>query len=301
MNTETVPGRPVTGTLGALLALFLVAAGAGAQEDLYERSVVLPVPGDARVEVERDLIYKRADGDDLQMDVYRPQDRSPDARLPAVVFVHGGPVAGLPGPPKDAAQFRSYGRLVAASGLAAVTFSHRFTAPAELPTAAADVDDAFAYLREHADELSIDPDRICVWAFSFGGVFTSPMLRERPEALRCVVLYYALVDPAAATELGMEGIPADFAAEYDATEAVAATGDPLPRIVVARAGKDFAPINSSLDAFVAASLAANAPLDLMNHPRGEHAFDVLDDDARSRAILRRTLEIVEEVLSADGS
>lgn len=297
MKTETARGRSVSGTLGALLALFLVAAGAGAQEDLYERSVVLPVPEDARVEVERDLIYKRADGEDLLMDVYRPQERSPDTRLPAVVFVHGGPV---PGPLKDAAQFTSYGRLVAASGLAAVTFSHRFTAPAELPTAATDVDEAFAYLREHATELSIDPDRICVWAFSFGGVFVTPMLRERPEALRCAVLYYALVDPATATELGMEGIPVDFAAEYDATEAVAATGDPLPRIVVARAGTDFAPLNQALDEFVTTALDANAPLDLMNHSRGEHVFDVLDDDERSRSIIRRTLEIVEEVLSTDG-
>ena len=34
----------------------------------------------------------------------------------------------------------------------------------------------------------------------------------------------------------------------------------------------------------------------MTHPQGRHGFDILDDDARSRAIIRRTLEFLRAAL-----
>ncbi len=38
-------------------------------------------------------------------------------------------------------------------------------------------------------------------------------------------------------------------------------------------------------------------LDLLNHPEGRHSFDILDDDARSKAIIRHTLEFLREHLA----
>lgn len=285
---------------GPVLGVLLVATAAGpapAQEDTASRTVVVPVPEDAQVEIKQDVVYKRAGGRELGMDVYLPGSRNTDARLPAVVFLHGGPLPeDLPVAAKDLGLFTSYGRLVASSGLAAVTFSHRFTSTQMLSTAAEDVNDALAYVREHAAELSVDPDRICVWAVSAGPIFVTPMLRQRPTYLRCAVLYYGVVDPATLEEVGMTGIPKSFADEYDATEAVRASGDTLPRLVVARAGKDRPPFNRALDEFIAAALEANAPLDVMNHPQGQHGFDYLDDVPRSREIVRRTLAILRTVL-----
>ncbi len=289
-----------TGGILAFALLLAVSPAAGAQEDLYSRPAVLPVPEDAQVEINQDRTYKRAGGRALGMDVYLPADRNPEARLPTVVFVHGGPVPeDLPEGAKDIAQFTSYGRLVASRGLAAVTFSHRFTSTDMMPGAAEDVADAIRYVREHADELSVDPDRICVWAVSAGPMFTTPLLRERPPYLQCVVLYYGVVDPAALEEVGMEGVPEKFAAEYNATEAVMDSGGSLPRLVVGRAGQDAEPINRALDEFIRAALEANAPLDVMNHPEGRHSFDIDNDDARSQEIIRRTLEIVQAALSED--
>ena len=65
-----------------------------------------------------------------------------------------------------------------------------------------------------------------------------------------------------------------------------------PPLLVARAGLDQPWLNATVDAFVARALAANATLDVLNHPTGRHAFDVLDDDDRSREILARTLDFV---------
>jgi len=38
------------------------------------------------------------------------------------------------------------------------------------------------------------------------------------------------------------------------------------------------------------ALARNLTLEVMNHAAGRHGFDILDDDARSREIIARTLE-----------
>ena len=63
-------------------------------------------------------------------------------------------------------------------------------------------------------------------------------------------------------------------------------------ILVARAGLDHPFLNASIDRFVQQALVENASLDLFNHPAGRHAFDILDDDARSREIIARTIEFL---------
>jgi hypothetical protein len=40
------------------------------------------------------------------------------------------------------------------------------------------------------------------------------------------------------------------------------------------------------------ALSCDVPIELLNHPTGEHAFDVRNDDARSREIIGRTLEFI---------
>jgi acetyl esterase/lipase len=69
--------------------------------------------------------------------------------------------------------------------------------------------------------------------------------------------------------------------------------DDLPKDVplfIARAGKDQTPrLNETLDRFVAAALAANLPITVVNHPTAPHAFDLYDDSEASREIVRQVL------------
>ncbi len=68
---------------------------------------------------------------------------------------------------------------------------------------------------------------------------------------------------------------------------------------VARAGQDANPgLNAAMDQFIAAALAANAPVTVVNHPAGEHGFDMLNDDDRSREIIRAVLAFFETHLRA---
>jgi hypothetical protein len=71
-------------------------------------------------------------------------------------------------------------------------------------------------------------------------------------------------------------------------------------MLVARAGQDHPFLNDALDRFVREALVQNAPLDLLNHREGRHAFDILDDDARSREIISRTLEFLQAHLESPG-
>jgi dienelactone hydrolase len=67
------------------------------------------------------------------------------------------------------------------------------------------------------------------------------------------------------------------------------TLNPPPMLVV-KAGLDKAIFNDSIDEFIHAGLSRNLTLDVMTHPAGHHAFDVMDDNERSRVIIQRTVD-----------
>jgi acetyl esterase/lipase len=91
------------------------------------RPVVYQLPDMDRVRVISNLKYSEMDNPYLLMDVYLPLDLKPHERRPVVVFVHGG--VGPEYKPNDWGMFQSWGRLVAAAGIVAVMFTHRFSPP----------------------------------------------------------------------------------------------------------------------------------------------------------------------------
>ena len=117
-------------------------------DQLVRMSVVHRVPGMDDVVVRRDLPYASPGGTALTLDVYRAVGAEAGPPLPVVLLIHGGPVPRVGA--KNMGVFTSYGRLLAASGFAAVAFDHRFLAPERLAEAAGDVAAAEAYVRGHA-------------------------------------------------------------------------------------------------------------------------------------------------------
>jgi acetyl esterase/lipase len=255
--------------------------------DLSKR-IVHRVDGMDRVAVQRDVRY-REDGDaPLLMDVYAPPELPPGARLPALLFIHGGPIPAEMPSPRRWGIFESYGALAAASGLVGITFNHRLHAPEDYARAEGDVRAAVAHVRAHADELRVDSERIGLWAFSGGGPLVSWALRERPAYVRCLLAFYALLDLRHLTPPGAGAAVLEQVRALSPAAQLAAGGADLP-VFVARAGRDGAWINQSIDSFVREALAANVQLDLVNHAQGQHAFDAKDDDERSREIIARAI------------
>ncbi len=262
-------------------------------EEMVRMRVVLSVPGMDAVRRTRGLVYKTAQGEPLQMDVYAPP--GPPGRRPAVLLVHGGPV------PKIGARsmgvFVSYGELLSASGFVAVAFDHRFLAPQRLADAASDVSDLVARVRADAASLGADPDRLALWAFSGGGPLLAGPLRERPAWLRAVVAYYAVLDLRQPPPGVDSGIGDDLRRAFSPVCSLEPGSPPIPPILVARAGLDHPWLNAGLDRFAQAAAERGVSLDLLAHPEGRHGFDILDDDERSRQIIRRTLDFLRELLA----
>jgi acetyl esterase/lipase len=263
---------------------------AGAQpsfEEITKLGVVYSVPGMAEVRVREGLVYKSADGAPLHFDLYSPAAVS--GASPAVILIHGGPIPSLGA--RRWGAFTSYGRMLAASGMTAIAFDHRLLAPDRLRDSAADVADLVKHVRENAKTLGVDANRLALWAFSGGGLLLADPLRERPNWLKLAVAYYGIMEP-----LG----PGQDE-RYSAIAALGRDASSAPPIVVARAGRDDPTINSTIDRFVAAAKSAGANVDLLVHPTGRHAFDILDADDSSRQIIRRTLEALRMRLGSGSA
>jgi len=261
--------------------------------DLSKR-IVYKAPGMENATVERNIVYRRDGETELLMDVYTPPGLSDGTRLPAVFFVHGGPIAPDMQPPKEWGVYLSYGELAAASGLVGVTFNHRFYHPQTVEQAASDVCAAIAYVREHADRFHVDAERLCLWAFSGGGPLLSLAFWERPAHIKCIVAFYALLDLRHVPSPGPDDPTGEVRVQKFSTAAYLkdkAAGLPM---FVARAGLDSPLINQSVDTFVQKALAANTLITVMNHPQGQHGFDILDDNERSREIIAHAIEFVKQ-------
>jgi hypothetical protein len=82
-----------------------------------------------QVQVLSNLKYSGVDQTRLLMDVYVPNDLASTELRPVMILVHGG--AGPDLRPKDWGVFQSWGRLIAAAGMVAVTFNHQLSPPPE--------------------------------------------------------------------------------------------------------------------------------------------------------------------------
>jgi hypothetical protein len=264
------------------------------RHDVARRELVCRVPDADVVTVHRDVPYAVADGEQLTLDVYAPRERRTGIRAPVVLFVTGFPDAGMRRAvgcnAKDMTSYISWARLVAASGLVAVTYTTR--------RPATEVHDVIAYLGRHADRFGIDTSRVGIWSCS-GNVPTAlSALMSDAGTVRCAVLLYGFM-------LDLDGSTsvADAARTFRFDNPCA--GMPLERLApdvslfIVRAGRDeLAHVNDSIDAFAAGALRLNLPVTLVNHRDAPHAFDTSHDSDTSREIIRRILEFLRFQLEA---
>lgn len=261
------------------------------EEHISKREVVYTLPGTGAVKVRRDVGYVAADGGPLTMDIYQPPGAG--APTPAVVIVAGFPDPGFEARVgckfKEMGSSVSWARLLAASGLSAVTYANR--------EPEADLHALLGHVRRHSAGLGIDAGRLGLWASSGHVTLAlSALMREPEEHLKCAALCYGYtLDPAGACGV------AEAAARWGFANPCAgrSVADLPPRtpLFVARAGRDQMPgLNDALDHFLSAALARNLPLTLSNHPDGPHAFDLFHDSEASREIIRQILTFLRSHL-----
>jgi acetyl esterase/lipase len=255
------------------------------------KRIVYSVPGMTRVKVVKDRVYKRVGSAELKMDVYSPLTRG--AQRPAVIFIHGGRIPpNLRTTPKEWGAYVSFGQLVAASGFVGVTFNHRFYTWDSLPDSQSDLTDLITHVRNNADALGVDKDRIILWAVSAGGVFLGHPLRDAQPYIRCIVGYYPQLDLQNARKTAPASVTDETLKEYSAIHHLGNRDKGVPPMFIARAGLDDAALNDGVDRFVQLALSKNLTIEVVNHATGHHGFDIEDDNDRSREIIKRTIEFI---------
>lgn len=115
---------------------------------------------------DRSIVYKSINDIDLSLHIFNPEDHKTTAEVPVIVFFFGGGWAG--GSPR---QFYEQSRYFAEKGIVAISAEYRVknkhkTSPYE---AVSDAKSVIRWVRENAEELGINPNKIVASGGSAGG------------------------------------------------------------------------------------------------------------------------------------
>jgi len=162
------------------------------------------------------IVYKKIGDRELSLHVFEPAAQASTTKRPAIVFFHGG--AWAIGNPD---QFYYQCDYLAKRGMWAASAEYRLTAPGagvKIADIVLDAKDAVRYVRSHAEELGIDPDRIAAAGGSAGGhlaAATAVAPEENPpgtvsgKANLLVLFNPALFYPSAGKTLTLEQFTKD--------------------------------------------------------------------------------------------
>lgn len=242
------------------------------------------LPGMDQVEVVN-LTYAYLGEKPLTMDVYYPPGMESDAQLPVVVFGLGYRMS------KEALrnshQYTSWGKLVAAAGMAAITYD------TEQPDQ--DLEILMAFIQDNASALRIDPTQMGMISCSANvPTVMSYLMQEHKEAVKFSIYYYGLSltpDHKYAAEFGQS---CDERGCLVKELADVAYVDPELPLYIVKAGKDTIPyINEGMDHFIEYVQAEGAPVTVINFEEGRHGFDTMTTDESSE-ILADTVRFMLE-------
>ena len=121
----------------------------------------------AKLEPTRVVVYKKVGDRELQLNVFEPEGHRPSDRRACFLSIHGGGWTGLA--PRRQYPFAAH---FAKLGLVGICVQYRLAKPGSGPTVFDCVKDsrsAMRYVRAHAAELGVDPQKIIANGGSAGG------------------------------------------------------------------------------------------------------------------------------------
>jgi acetyl esterase/lipase len=132
-------------------------------------ATTLPVSSFAQARVEQNVVFGMYSGLALLMDVYRPAQPNGFG----IVAIQGSgwyaPMRYDARPLKDTPEVATQAKALSGSGYTVFVINHRQTPRFRYPAHLEDVQRAVRYVRAHATEYGITPDRIGAWGSSSGG------------------------------------------------------------------------------------------------------------------------------------
>ena len=240
----------------AVIPSSVVAQEPRSPHDVTTYPVVYRVPGMAEVMVRPDIAYAQGTSGPLHLDLYLPG--APAGASPVVVFANGVG-DGVLGKLKEWEIYRSWARLMAAHGVAAVTVE------AEPGRTAAQLAQGVDFLRRQGRALALDPERIGLWACSANVTAALPYAMGA-SPLRAAVFYYG-------------------------TATVTTLRKDLPVLYV-MAGRDSPLLIAGERQLWTAAAQQGVPWTMVLAHDLPHAFDALVESAESQQLVRDTVSFL---------
>ncbi|MGN6371121.1 MAG: alpha/beta hydrolase fold domain-containing protein [Phycisphaerae bacterium] len=120
----------------------------------------------APLQIDANITYATRNDIPLHLDIYLPPGHSLAEKRPAILMLHGG--AWEAGSRKDLA---AIAKGCALAGFIAIPVDYRLATPSanKFPAQLDDVQTAVRWIRAHAAQYGIDPDKLGAWGHSAGG------------------------------------------------------------------------------------------------------------------------------------
>jgi len=158
-----------------------------------------------RIQLERDIAYAGTDNPRQTLDLYLPENRKEDAKLPVIVFIHGG---GWQNGDKNGGS-RRIAEYLNEGEYAGVSVGYRLTDQGSWPMQIHDCKAAIRWIRGNADKYGLDADHIGVFGPSAGGHLVAMLgvsgdvdelegdlgeYVDQSSAVHCVIDHYGPTD-----------------------------------------------------------------------------------------------------------
>jgi len=153
------------------------------------------------ISITKDIVYGRVQDVDLKLDMAKPPTEK--ATYPALIFFHGGGWQ-----QGDKSHMHRWLKKFASDGYVTVSVGYRFAPAFKWPSQVEDAKTAVRFLRAHAQQFNIDPNRIGAMGESAGGYlalmlgFTDPTdglegeggYQSFSSSVQAVVSFYSATD-----------------------------------------------------------------------------------------------------------
>jgi len=262
------------------------------------------------------LTYKRSGNTNLKLDIFYPRGSSSPAPegYPVVFFAHGGGwISGF----RKQANNISWCKYLASRGFAVVNIDYRFGFLPHIDDILKDYSDALNFVRERAEELRLNPEKIALMGLSAGGHLALQHAtyhsyhgnQDEMKGVKCVVAWYAPSDlmdlwddkveslfARFAVSTTLKGLPARDKGGYIRYSPIAWVSERMVPVFLVHGSSDkVVPVNSSVK-FFKKLLEYHVEAYLEVYNRADHAFEFELKTSKTIQLIEKTVRFLRSHL-----
>jgi acetyl esterase/lipase len=257
--------------------------------------------------------YKKVGNTVLKLDIWYPNQVK--HAYPLIFFAHGGGwISGLRNQPNNV----SWCKFLASKGFATASIDYRLAVRNNMEIILSDYADALDFVKNNAEMLRINKDRIVLMGLSAGGhlallyasYYTFMNHETKMEGIKGVSVYYSPSDlrdmfgkeqksifARFATMATLKGIPDNKPGRYHYYSPIEWISERMITTLVVHGKKDtVVPYNSSIK-LVSKLRSKNIPCRFLLHKEGGHGFETHLKDFRTIRILEETVRFMKRCVN----